>query len=188
MHDEVSSGLAALKYYVADLKEQAKSEETRNTLADVQAEVQSVYEQSRTFMHGLNAGNSQTEYDAFNLLQNLSIRFSSGSGLEIRTRVSSLLEHQISPRQNSELYMIIKEAVANCLKHSGASNMDIRIDEKGEFIILDIKDNGHGLVSTSGKGLGMTTIRERMEGLGGVLEIESLNSGFHMYGTFPKAA
>lgn len=85
------------------------------------------------------------------------------------------------------LYRIAQEALNNVLKHSQATSVTIQIQQDEGHIILNIADNGIGLptkkphpAAHSAKnpllqgGLGLQTMRERAEALGGSLTIASV--------------
>ena len=160
--------------------------EVQQTLAGLEEEVQTVYQQSRDFMNGLIGVDSSEKYDTFKLLENLSIRFGSESGLTIKGIVDNSLESKLTRTQNSELYKVIKELVANCLKHSGASRMDIQLYRRGGDLAFDMRDNGHGVMK--GQGIGLTSMHDRIKSLGGHLSITPSSQGLHIEGSFPLAA
>ena len=85
---------------------------------------------------------------------------------------------------NIVLYRSVQEALTNVLRHSKADRIDVslhRRPEQNEFksissnIILEIKDNGHGMnLNNSGiKGLGMIGMRERVSAVAGVCDVTS---------------
>ena len=78
------------------------------------------------------------------------------------------------------LFRSVQEAVNNIARHSGAENALIEIDLGGNGLQIDIEDDGVGfdvdeVTSTveSGRGLGLTGLRERMELIGGAAVIDS---------------
>lgn len=72
------------------------------------------------------------------------------------------------------LYRIIQEQVNNILKHASADKVIITLDVKGEAITLSIKDDGVGFDTMSvKKGIGIMNIRNRVELLGGSVQINS---------------
>lgn len=185
MHDEVASDLAALRFFVAALREKSNSIETRQALARVEEQALVVYQQSRNFMHNLYDGGKQDEYDLFDLLEKLPERFGADSRLRVNTHVSDTLQAILSKRQKAEMFKIIKEALVNCLKHSEANHMEIDIKEQGPAVVFDIKDNGKGISKIENGGLGMIAMRERLEGLGGNLVVRESLAGLHLRGSFP---
>ncbi len=73
------------------------------------------------------------------------------------------------------LYRIAQEAVHNALRHSEAEHLDLELSYADERVSLSITDDGRGFdVDRIGSnGLGLTTMRERAEAIGGGLVIES---------------
>jgi len=66
-----------------------------------------------------------------------------------------------------ELYRIVQECLTNCLKHSLASRVTVRMHEDGVHHVLTVSDDGRGLRDGASMGLGLQTIRERSQLLGG---------------------
>ncbi|MBN1979052.1 MAG: PAS domain-containing protein [Anaerolineae bacterium] len=74
------------------------------------------------------------------------------------------------------LYRIAQEALNNALKHAGASNVTVCVSGRDDRVELEVVDDGAGFdPSAAGKdgGLGLTSMRERAEKAGGVLDIIS---------------
>ncbi|MBI3278462.1 MAG: hypothetical protein HYZ57_01320 [Acidobacteria bacterium] len=75
------------------------------------------------------------------------------------------------------LFRIAQEALQNVAKHSDATAATVSLRCAGDQIVLTIRDNGRGFeMSTAGarsSGLGLLSMRERVCGLNGALEIET---------------
>ena len=78
------------------------------------------------------------------------------------------------------LYRIIQESLNNAIKHARARHVAIRIrDDKPGFLCFSVHDDGIGFIpkpaqeAHQGSGLGMRTMRERAEALGGNLRVDS---------------
>lgn len=86
------------------------------------------------------------------------------------------LTTSLSEDKKENLYWLIIEALNNVLKHSGATRVEIILASKGKDLSLTISDNGEGFnpSQASRGGLGMKTMRERANLLGGQLEVESV--------------
>ncbi len=72
-------------------------------------------------------------------------------------------------------YRIVREALHNVAKHSQASQVWVRLDFDPEHLRLEVRDDGRGfdLAARSGRGMGLTSMRERAAQLGGHLAVES---------------
>jgi signal transduction histidine kinase len=65
------------------------------------------------------------------------------------------------------LLRIVDEALANVLRHSGASRVLVRLRRVAERVRLVIADNGRGVVAGTDTGMGLRNMRERAQGLPG---------------------
>jgi PAS domain S-box-containing protein len=73
----------------------------------------------------------------------------------------------------TEMLRIIKEALANVRRHSGASWARISLRRKGDWLLVEIEDDGRGFEDATLPGAGLTGMAERAQMIGGRLEIES---------------
>jgi len=93
-------------------------------------------------------------------------------GLEI---VSSLDEGpaRLPPQIETALYRVGQEALANAVQHAAATRIELGLEIKPGFASLTVFDNGRGfdLAEARGRGLGLTTMRERITQLGGRFNI-----------------
>ena len=74
------------------------------------------------------------------------------------------------------VFRIAQEALGNCLKHSGASRARVKLESTGKEILLSVSDDGCGFDTESAamtKGLGFTSMRERLRIVGGEIRIHS---------------
>ena len=83
----------------------------------------------------------------------------------------------LSPELERGLLRIAQEALANALKHSGARRVELGLQAYDSVIALRVKDDGCGFApadaATRARRLGLTSMRERAEALGGELAIDS---------------
>ena len=79
------------------------------------------------------------------------------------------------PRQTSvELVRVLQEALVNVRRHSGAQNVEVRLRAEGGALVAEVNDDGRGFDAASARaGVGLSAMRERVEGLGGAFEVES---------------
>lgn len=70
-----------------------------------------------------------------------------------------------------EVYRIVQEATGNSLKHSGASEISVRVIRDDNKLEVMVCDNGTCAPGTK-KGLGMDSIRKRARSIGGDISVE----------------
>jgi signal transduction histidine kinase len=73
------------------------------------------------------------------------------------------------------LFRVVQEALQNAVKHSGAREISVRLSGGDEGLTLTIADDGTGfdVEPAMGSGLGLISMRERLEAIGGTLKIHS---------------
>lgn len=83
-------------------------------------------------------------------------------------------KHRVSPEIEEAFFRIAQEALSNAARHSGASNVKLRL-ECGEHVTLFISDNGCGfdIRDIDRHGIGLSSMRERVQALGGQIDILS---------------
>lgn len=83
-----------------------------------------------------------------------------------------------TPPQLLALTRFLEEALTNVLKHAGATRLDVGVCAEGEHgLSLWVRDDGRGFevddVLAAGTGVGMSSMRLRIERMGGRLQIDS---------------
>ncbi len=84
------------------------------------------------------------------------------------------------------LLAVIKEALSNVIKHSDAAKVKITLHEHPALYQLIIKDNG-SKKETSGEGIGIKNIEQRINALNGIVNI-GYDNGFTVFISIPKEA
>jgi signal transduction histidine kinase len=74
------------------------------------------------------------------------------------------------------VFLTMKEAINNVVKHSGATSAELRCRASDHEVEFSIRDNGRGFDTEMGKqdGNGLRNMRKRIEEIDGTLQIESL--------------
>jgi signal transduction histidine kinase len=76
-------------------------------------------------------------------------------------------------------YRIAQEAMTNVVRHAGAASCAVRFefDEEAGLLRLTVEDDGRGIGEDSIAGVGLSSMRERAEELGGTCVVEPVSSG-----------
>ncbi len=92
-------------------------------------------------------------------------------GIEVSYERSGVLR-PVDAAIGIHVYRVLQEAVSNVARHSGAIRADVRLRFTAEGLELDVEDHGKGVdMGTTRRGLGLVTMRERAELLGGTLSV-----------------
>jgi len=84
-------------------------------------------------------------------------------------------DHVVDSRHRHQLFLAFKEALTNVVRHSGATEVRLKIQVEQGQIRLSVADNGRGWAQTNGtEGMdGVANMRTRLEKLGGRFEFSS---------------
>jgi two-component system sensor histidine kinase DesK len=87
------------------------------------------------------------------------------------------------PRAGEEVIALaLREAITNVVRHSGASRAYIRVWRDGTQAMLEVADDGRGVVATEGAGL--RGMRERVEAIGGCVS-RAIDGGMRLTVALP---
>ncbi len=93
----------------------------------------------------------------------------SRSSLPVTMDVST---QRLPPAIEATAYFVVSEALTNAIKHSGAERAEVRAQVQEGILQVEVRDEGVG-GADRGKGSGLTGLGDRVEALGGTIEIMS---------------
>ena len=77
-------------------------------------------------------------------------------------------------------FRVLQEALQNAVKHSGGKRVQVQLREDSQALYLVVRDSGKGFdvdSASHGKGLGLTSMRERVRLVNGTIHIDSKSNG-----------
>lgn len=89
----------------------------------------------------------------------------------------------LDPAAETVLALALREAVTNVVRHAGAASCRISLEQKPEETRLEVSDDGRG--GSAPEGMGLASMRERVEGLGGRMERQA-ETGTSLLITLPR--
>lgn len=153
--------------------------------ADVKRTVDEALQLVRTSVHALN----DNAVDLSVQLERIVEGARSDSGPQIELEV--LAEH--APANVANCFAaVLREALSNAMRHAHAKTITVRCMEHPSFYQLVVTDDGAGGVQASGRGaaegMGLASMRERIEALGGTFTAGPRASagGWRVFATVPK--
>ncbi|HEX9839221.1 MAG TPA: sensor histidine kinase [Anaerolineales bacterium] len=108
-------------------------------------------------------------------LQEYVTQWSRQNGIAADLKVDGV--SSISLPGDETLFRVAQEALANVARHSKAGTVSVELAYEDNKIVLIVEDNGMGFdIGRVEKGVGLDSMRERLEAIGGQLEISSQRS------------
>lgn len=173
LHDGLGPTLAGLNLQAGSLKHliKAEPEAARAAVDELQHELRNAVGEVRQLVHDLRPP-SLDQLGLKGALEQLAegLGVSAEAPCKISTDVAESLT--LPPATEVAIYRIVQEALSNALKHARASYVAVTL--KREYgLRLTIKDNGIGVPEHYRAGVGLCSMRERVEELRGSFEIVS---------------
>jgi signal transduction histidine kinase len=175
VHDEAGQLLVAARLAMSGVSHEL-SPALQERLQEVGAILDQVEKQLRRLSHELRP----TILDDLGLVPALQFLAEGVSKrAEVAIQIRSSLKGRYAPKVETALYRIIQEALTNVTKHARAKNVEIQLTNVAKNLHCLVHDDGVGfdapsvLSSKERSGLGLVGIRERLNAVGGTVEIDS---------------
>jgi signal transduction histidine kinase len=181
LHDNASPNLAAIQIILNTMQKSLKGEPSPHAIEAAIEDAIALLEDTGLSIREVCSDLRPPLLDYAGLipaLDSYAHQFSQRTGMAVNFNVEGP-SSRFSPEVESSLFRITQEALTNCAKHAGAAEVDIDIVVSEGALLLTITDDGNGFslesLGASGRspGLGLITMRERTEFIGGRFEIQS---------------
>ena len=174
LHDDINQRLAVLAIDLGGLLRDERNElptGIRDRLQELQRMTSDISSDLHTLSHELHS--STLEYlglvkgmrnwcEEYSLRQNLKIDFKTHDVPDLPQDISLCL------------FRVLQEAVHNAAKYSGVKQIEVRLTDASGEIQLIVRDSGQGFdVEAVTRGLGLTSMQERVRLVGGSIVIDS---------------
>ena len=173
MHDDIGAGLSSVRLLTEMTRNKLKEYGATNEIDNIYQSVGDISVKMQEVIWSLNAENDH--------LNNL-VYF-------IQKQVRSLLEHypcklsfelpsfipniELRGEIRRNIYLVVKEAVHNIIKHSGANKVKLTITFEEKLVII-VSDNGKGMNTENyNAGNGLKNMQQRMKQLNGKILIKN---------------
>jgi signal transduction histidine kinase len=175
LHDEAGQLLAVVHLKLEDVGRTLPAE-VREQLQGVRQVLDQIESQLRGLAHELRPP-VLDDRGLLPALEDLASAVFRRTGLRVTVESS---EYKTCPKKiEAALYRIIQEAVTNASRHAQARTARVRLAREGQNVCCSVADDGIGFnhedvcAGRVRRGLGLIGIRERLQILGGVCEIQS---------------
>jgi signal transduction histidine kinase len=175
LHDEAGQALTSLKISLDLLRNNLLPEQTplQSRVADLSALTGETMENLRALAHDLRPPG----LDAFGLnvaLEGLCHDFAGRAGIKVHYAGNEIPD--LPTTVALSLYRFTQEALTNVAKHAEAQNVTVVLERETNWLSLAIADDGRGFAfepDARQRGVGLVSMQERTDLLGGVLDIDT---------------
>ncbi|HEY6192696.1 MAG TPA: PAS domain S-box protein [Bacteroidota bacterium] len=181
LHDDLGQRLSGMKFNIEVFEDTLENQDapTREKLDQFKKQIDGMIIEIRRLSSNLHP----SVLDDFGLIVALKLlceEIGKIQNIKILFEPADAKMGRFEPHVEIALFRIVQEALSNVGKHAGASEVRVRLGLEGDTVRLQVRDNGSGfdtasvhLKKDSSRGLGLISMRERSEELGGTCRIES---------------
>jgi signal transduction histidine kinase len=183
LHDGIQQELVVLIAKARLARNQLDRDPTlaAETLAELQGSAQHALADLRSLARGIHPAvlSSQGLVEAIDAM---------AARMPVGVRVEadpSVREARYAPEIEGAAYFVVAEGLANVLKHSGATEATVTITSSDSCLRVAIADDGHGFDQGETRESGLRGLRDRVDALGGHVDVVSNRSGTRLDASLP---
>ncbi|ANE52016.1 hypothetical protein SY85_17445 [Flavisolibacter tropicus] len=176
IHDDIGAGLSALRLLTEITKDKLPESEAQREVGKIHTSISELSQKMREVIWSLNTDNDNLknllyyiQRQAYLLFENSPIR------LKVLFPTQDIPEVVIKGEKRRHIYLAVKEALHNCLKHSDAETCYLTMRVEDRILKIIIVDDGKGFapIDKWQTGNGLTGMKRRMQQINGFFEIQS---------------
>ncbi|BAS26149.1 sensor histidine kinase [Limnochorda pilosa] len=180
LHDRLAQALAYLKLRASVAEEAAREgriADVARSLNEIKGVADAACGETREAIFHLRASTRENGQGLVPILRAFAGDCARRYGLDVAVEASDGWEGKaLSPDIETQLLLAVQEAVFNACRHARAERVVVSLECPADALRVRVTDDGSGfdLTSTNPKdGYGLRIMRERVEGVGGRMEIRS---------------
>ena len=173
MHDELGSGVTAIRLMSEIVKSKMK-DETLPEIEKISHSANELLNKMNTIIWTMTSSNDTLE-NMVAYIRSYAVEFFENTSIDCIFHMPAIIPpHEISGEKRRNIFLSVKEALNNVLKHSQSSVVKINITVQ-ETLIIEIRDDGVGinLEKLRKFGNGLNNMKKRMNSINGEFNIEN---------------
>ena len=171
MHDELGSGMTAIRL-MSEIAKNKMKEETPQEIEKISHSADDLLNKMNAIIWSMNSGNDTLD-NLISYIRAYSLEYFENTAMECKIQTPEIIpDRELTGDKRRNLFLCVKETLNNVLKHSKATEVNIAISTNGRLVIK-ITDNGTGidLQKIRQFGNGLQNITRRMKSIGGTFKI-----------------
>ncbi|MEP6750286.1 MAG: ATP-binding protein, partial [Bacteroidota bacterium] len=186
MHDDLGAGLSRIRYMSTGMKNEIKDEGLKKDFDKIITGSDELVDKMNEIIWALNSSDEKLA-DVLYYIRSQCSEMLDGAGIALQAMLPEFIPEKIlNSEEKRNLFLVVKEAVHNIIKHAQAStvNIDMQIENN---LHITITDNGRGFNVNERriKGNGLSNYQKRMTSLKGIVDIKSGNNGTTVHFIIP---
>ena len=175
LHDSVKQQVFAISMQLSAARTTlSESDKAYPPVAEAERLAQQAGAELTTLINALRSPGLESKSLADAIREHAEV-WSRQNNIESETHIDSTVS--VNQQTEQALFRVLQEALANVARHSRANKVTVTLKSENGNVVLMIEDNGIGYdAERIIRGIGLDSMRERLAGVNGELEISSLKS------------
>jgi signal transduction histidine kinase len=188
VHDGLAQFLAGAAMRLEAIGRSLRSgEPVADDLADLKRLVVEEQQDIRSFVSALRRGHEIALPDALQDLSSLAAKLGHQWSVDCRVDGPHSDDLEIPIRLHFDLQQLLREAVANAVRHGNATRVSAELSRDGDRLLLDVSDNGSGFTDRRASPPEPWSLKERIDRARGSLAIRSMSGETQVSISLPLA-
>jgi len=191
LHDGLGPTLASQTFAMDAILRRLETapQEAASLLHDLKAQNKEIVAEIRRLVYELRPP-VLDELGLLDALRAYAVQINNPQSLQISVTAHPDPLQALSAAVEVAAYRIVLEAITNVVRHAGAKQckVHLKVSESGRsHLQIEVSDDGKGLPVEMHAGVGLHSIRERAEELGGSLIVKNMDKGTQLTARLPLA-
>lgn len=189
LHDATAQHLAAAQMNLAQVRVDSPPAAATKSIHDAMGLIAEASTELRTVSYQLHPPVLE-QLGLAGALRDFAAGFARRTGLQIEVDTAGF-EGRLPPEFELALFRVAQECLSNVHRHSGSDCALVRLERDADEVRLEVQDSGKGLPKDAwrgGGGVGLRGMRERLNQIGGELDVESDAEGTTILAAIPLEA
>jgi signal transduction histidine kinase len=187
VHDSTMQLLAGIGLSIGHLKLLKRPRATDEIVGEMEDLLGEAQRELRTLSFLAHAP-AVSELGLAQAIRQLAGGFGRRTGLNIATNAIADADLALSPAAEAAVYRMVQEALSNVHRHARATDVAIGIYRRRSMVHVAVADNGIGMPREVRKGVGLSSMHDRIAEIGGRLAIRAGNPGTLLIASIPAHA
>jgi signal transduction histidine kinase len=167
MHDDLGAGMTSIRLF-SELAKTRMGDQVLPEIEKISASANELLNKMNAIIWSMSSSNDSLG-NMVAYIRTYALEYFDNTGINCKIEIDDQLpEFEVAGEIRRNIFLVIKEALNNIVKHSGADKVVIKLEQMKDGLSLQISDNGKGFDSEKIRqfGNGLKNMRKRMEDIG----------------------